>query len=175
MQLIREAKAEGLQVSCDISVYQLIFSDQDLKSFDANYKVLPPFRGAKDREALIQGLQDGTIDAIVSNHQPQDYDSKFMEFDLASFGMAGLITFLPALVQLEKELSWPLLIEKITSGPRRVILDEKNPGWTIFDPQEKWVYDRSINPSKASNNPWFGQELQGRVKYVVQKGQLVRL
>lgn len=175
VQLIREAKAEGLQVSCDISVYQLIFSDQDLKSFDANYKVLPPFRGAKDREALIQGLQDGTIDAIVSNHQPQDYDSKFMEFDLASFGMAGLITFLPALVQLEKDLSWPLLIEKITSGPRRVILDEKNPGWTIFDPQEKWVYDRSINPSKASNNPWFGQELQGRVKYVVQKGQLVRL
>jgi dihydroorotase len=87
----------------------LIFSDEDLTGFDTNFKVLPPFRGKEDREALIEGLKDGTIDAIVSNHQPQDADAKHMEFDLASFGMIGLQTFLPALIKLSEEISWPLL------------------------------------------------------------------
>lgn len=175
VQLIRQAKAEGLNVSCDISLYQLIFSDTDLVDFDSNYKVLPPYRGQEDRDALIEGLKDGTIDVIVSNHQPQDYDSKFMEFDLASFGMAGLSTFLPALVSIESELGWPILIQKITTAPRKIISDESDAGWTIFDPSEKWIYNKSTNASKAANNPWFGKELEGSVKYVIQKGELVSL
>lgn len=175
VQLIRQAKADGLRVTCDVSIYQLLFSDEDLKSFDPNYKVMPPFRGADDRAALLEGLRDGTIDALVSNHQPQDFDSKFMEFDLASFGMAGLVTFLPALVRLESELSWPLLIGKITAGARNVIGDDSDPGWTIFDPNECWTYARGTNPSRSANHPWFGQDLLGRVKYVVQKGELLNL
>ncbi|OOG73301.1 dihydroorotase [Algoriphagus sp. A40] len=174
VDLIRKAKAEGLKVTVDVSIYQLIFSDADLVSFDSNFKVKPPFRGSEDRKALIKGLKDGTIDAIVSNHQPQDFDSKFAEFDLAAFGMAGLQTFLPAMVKLSKELSWELLIEKVTSGPTQ-ILSASNSSWTIFDPEEKWTYNEKSNKSLSANNPWFGTEVTGKVKYVFQKGHLIKI
>lgn len=174
VDLIRKAKKEGLNVTADVSVYQLLFSDADLMTFDSNFKVKPPFRGLEDRMALLDGLKDGTIDALVSNHQPQDFDSKFAEFDLAMFGMAGLQTFLPALVKLAAEISWELLIEKITTGPSR-ILGVTDLSWTIFDPNEKWTYNESSNKSLSSNNPWFGNELQGKVKFVVQKGQLTKI
>lgn len=174
VDLIRKGKEEGLDISCDVSIYQLIFTDDSLMDFDTNYKVRPPFRSETDRLALIDGLKDGTIDAIVSNHRPQDFDSKFMEFDLASFGMVGLQTFLPALVKLESELGWPLLIEKISSGPASII--GTNPdSWTIFDPEESWIFDRKSNKSSSHNSPWFGKELQGKVKYVIQKGELIDL
>lgn len=174
VEMIRQAKKEGLAVTADVSIYQLIFSDQDLTSFDSNLKVKPPFRGIVDRTALIEGLKDGTIDAIVSNHQPQDFDSKFAEFDLAAFGMSGLQTFLPAMVALSDELGWPFLIEKITSGPSAIIGLPIN-SWTIFDPSESWIYNEKTNKSLSSNHPWFGQKLKGKVKYVLQKGQLVKL
>lgn len=172
VELIRQAKKEGLDVSADVSIYQLIFRDEDLASFESNLKVKPPFRGDSDRDALIVGLKDGTIDAIVSNHQPQDFDSKFAEFDLAAFGMAGLHTFLPALVQLSNELGWGLLIEKISTGPAE-ILEVPLDSWTIFDPEATWKYDVQTNKSLSSNHPWFGKELKGKVKYVIQKGKLV--
>jgi dihydroorotase len=174
IDLIRNAKQEGLNVTADISIYQLLFTDADLVTFDPNYKVKPAFRGMDDRKALVKGLKDGTIDAIVSNHQPQDFDSKFAEFDLAAFGMLGLQTFLPAMVKLSKELGWELLIEKITTGPEKVIGETTN-SLTIFDPNEKWVYDEKSNQSLSANHPWFGVELQGKVKYVIQKGQLIKV
>lgn len=174
IDLIRKAKGEGLQVTADVSIYQLIFKDSDLITFEANYKVKPPFRDSEDRAAIIAGLKDGTIDAIVSNHQPQDFDSKFAEFDLAAFGMAGLQAFLPAMVQLSEELSWELLIEKVTSAPAR-ILGNAISGVTIFDPNQKWTYDVKSNKSLSANHPWFGQELQGKVKYVVSQGKLVKV
>ncbi len=173
VNLIREAKAEGLNVTADISIYQLIFADGDLMDFDPNLKVLPPFRGDVDRAALIEGIKDGTIDALVSNHQPEDRDSKFMEFDLANFGMVGLQAFLPALVLLEKELGWALLIEKITTGPKRILPHKLTQSWTIFDPETEWTYDEKSNKSLSSNSPWYGKKLKGQVKYVIQKGQLI--
>lgn len=174
VELIRNAKKEGLNVSADTSIYQLLFSDSDLVTFDSNYKIKPPYRGVEEREALIGGLKDGTIDALVSNHQPQDFDSKFAEFDLAAFGMAGLQTFLPALVKLSDELGWELLIQKVTTGPEEIIGSAAK-SWTIFDPNEKWIYDEKINKSLSSNNPWFGKELHGKVKFVIQKGQLIKV
>jgi dihydroorotase len=174
VNLIRQAKKEGLQVTSDVSIYQLIFKDEDLTSFDSNLKVKPPFRSESDRLALIEGLIDGTIDVIVSNHQPQDFDSKFAEFDLASFGMAGLQTFLPAMVNLSEELGWELLIEKITSGPRAII-GSSNESWTIFDPKEEWEYNEKSNKSLSSNHPWFGKRQRGKVKYVIQKGQFLKV
>jgi len=174
VDLIRKAKAEGLRVTADISIYQLIFSDQDLTTFDTRLKVKPPFRGKEDREALVQGLKDGTIDALVSNHQPQEVDAKFCEFDLASFGMSGLQTFLPAMGILAEELGWELLLEKITSGPEK-ILGESKPSWTLFDPHALWVYDEKSNASLSSNHPWFGKQLKGKVTYCLQKGQLLQV
>jgi dihydroorotase len=175
VSLIRTAKSEGLKVSADVSIYQLIFKDGDLMDFDPNLKVKPPFRGDSDRQALIEGLKDGTIDALVSNHQPEDFDSKFMEFDLANFGMAGLQTFLPALVILVEELGWELLIQKITSGPKSIIPQDLSNSWTIFDPQQVWNYNHDSNKSLSSNNPWFGSEMTGQVKFVIQKGQLTQV
>ncbi|UCS93409.1 dihydroorotase [Echinicola marina] len=174
---IRKAKADGLNISADVSIYQLLFSDEDLINYDSNLKVIPPFRGANDREAIIEGLKDGTIDAIVSNHQPKDFDSKHMEFDLAAFGMSGLQTFLPALVKLEKVLGWPLLIQKITSGPAKVIKDESKrlSAVTLFDPNEEWSFDKKSNKSLSENSPFFNQRLTGRVKAVINKGKFVRL
>jgi len=134
VELIRKAKKEGLKVTADVSIYQLLFSDQDLASFDTHLKVMPPFRSAADRKALIEGLKDGTIDALVSNHQPQDFDSKFCEFDHAAFGMIGLQTFLPAMGILAEELGWELLLEKVTTGPEQVLGSEGD-SWTVFDPK----------------------------------------
>ncbi|WP_439489284.1 dihydroorotase [Algoriphagus sp.] len=175
VDLIRKAKAEGLNVTADVSLYQLIFSDGDLMDFDPNLKVMPPFRGQNDRDALIEGLKDGTIDALVSNHQPEDLDSKFMEFDLANFGMVGLQTFLPGLVLLEKELGWPLLIEKITSKPKAILPHNISEAYTIFDPKAEWIYNEKSNKSLSSNSPWYGQNLTGQVKYVIQQGQLIKV
>lgn len=171
VDLIRQAKQEGLQVTADVSIYQLIFSEEDLMSFDSNFKVVPPLRGKEDRDALINGLLDGTIDALVSNHQPQDLDAKQLEFDYASPGMIGLQTFLPSLVKLSQELPWELLISKITTGPAKVLnLAETSDTLTIFDPTELWVFDSHCNKSLSYNHPWWNTTMQGKVKYMLSKG-----
>ena len=177
VEKIRQAKKEGMKVTADVSLYQLLFSDEDMASFDTNLKVMPPFRGKEDRDALLDGLKDGTIDAIVSNHQPQDFDSKFMEFDLAAFGMAGLQTFLPGMVKLAEELTWPLLISKITEGPAKVLGPDaaKIENLTIFDPEENWVFDQKSNKSLSANTPWFNSSLKGKVKFLINKGRFVKI
>jgi len=178
VELIRKAKKEGLSITADVSLYQLIFSENDLVTFDTNMKVEPPFRGELDRNALIEGLNDGTIDAIVSNHRPHDSDSKHIEFDYAGNGMVGLQTFLPALVQLAREISWPVLVEKITAGPRSILGIKQNvnnfPSMTIFNPTEEWVYDRKSNKSSSSNSPWWGKQLTGKVKFVINGAKFLR-
>lgn len=175
VESIRKAKAAGLRVTADVSLYQLLFSDEDLSDFDTHLKVMPPFRGTEERAALIAGLKDGTIDAIVSNHQPQDFDAKHLEFDLAAFGMIGLQTFLPGLVELEKELGWPLLIKKITDGPAKVLgLGARFDSLTVFDPKESWTYDGKSNLSLSANSPWLGKTLQGKIKLVINKQKLAK-
>jgi len=119
-------------------------------------------------------LKDGTIDALVSNHQPQDFDSKFCEFDHAAFGMIGLQTFLPAMGLLAEELGWELLLEKVTTGPEQVLGSEGD-SWTVFDPKETWTYNEQSNTSLSSNHPWFGKEMTGKVKFCIQKGQLLQV
>ncbi|MCH6201086.1 dihydroorotase [Aquiflexum sp. LQ15W] len=174
---IRQAKKDGLKVTADVSLYQLLFSDEDMVTFDTNLKVMPPFRGREDRDGLIEGLKDGTLDAIVSNHNPQDFDSKFMEFDLAAFGMSGLQTFLPGMAKLASELTWPLLISKITEGPAKVLGFDtsKMEDLTIFDPEENWVFDQKSNKSLSANMPWFNSTLKGKVKFVINRGRFVKI
>jgi dihydroorotase len=177
VEMIRQGKKEGLNITADVSLYQLLFSEDDLATFDTDFKVIPPFRGHQDRKALIKGLKDGTIDAIVSNHQPQDFDAKHLEFDLAQFGMIGLQTFLPGLVRLSEELDWPLLISKITQGPEKVLRIENNEldRLTIFDPNETWMYDKKTNLSQSANHPWLDHELKGKVKYVINKNSFFKV
>ncbi|WP_375583516.1 dihydroorotase [Cyclobacterium xiamenense] len=174
LEQIRKAKGEGLAVTADVSIYQLLFFDKDLWEFDTRLKVMPPFRGVSQREALIEGLKDGTIDALVSNHVPQDGDAKNREFDLAPFGMSGLPAFVPALVTLSEELGYPLLISKLTRGPQQV-LGQAGEDWTsltVFDPDEAWELNEVTNASMAENNPYWGQSVKGRVKYLVNNGKM---
>jgi dihydroorotase len=120
VDLIREAKAKGLPVSCDIAAHQLAFLDEDLIDFDTNLKVNPPFRSEADLSALKAGLADGTIDAIVSDHNPHDEESKNLEFDHADFGITGLETAFSTALEYSG-LSVEDIVEKLTNAPRHIL------------------------------------------------------
>ncbi|UHG93628.1 dihydroorotase [Spirosoma oryzicola] len=174
--LIRQAKAQGLPISCDVAAHQLVFDDSALAGFDTNLKVNPPFRSADDVAALWAGLADGTIDAIVSDHSPQDAESKNLEFDQAEFGIIGLETVFAAAITHNRNLSLTQLIDKLTHRPRQILrlpavtIAEGQPAsLTLFDPTGTWTYSRTA--SKSKNSPFLGQTLTGRVIGTVHQGQ----
>jgi len=176
VELIRKAKAEGKPVSCDVAAHQLVFDDSALADFETNLKVNPPFRSPDDVAALWAGLADGTIDAIVSDHTPQDAESKNLEFDQAEFGVIGLETVFASTITHNRELSLSQLIDKLTTRPRHILrlpalsIAEGQPGsLTLFDPTGTWTYDRTH--SKSKNSPFLGQMLTGRVIGTVHRGQ----
>ena len=170
--IIRAAKARGLAVSCDVAAHQLVFDDSQLATFDTNFKVNPPLRSSEDQQALVAGLADGTIDVIVSAHQPQDEESKKCEFDQAEFGMLGLPAVLPVVCRVasSKDVSLATLIKALTENPRQLLkrpLPSMKEGevanLTVFDPTVAWMWDQASHSSKSYNHPWFGSELTGRV------------
>ena len=176
LQLIRAAKAEGLPVSADVAAHQLAFDDAALGDFDTNYKVNPPFRTAADQAALRQALQDGTLDAIVSDHRPYDPESKQVEFDLAAFGITGLETAF-AVARMHAGLEVAALVEKLAHAPRRLLglppatLATDQPfEATLFDPERTWTYDPATKHSKAHNSPFLGQALRGKAVAVWREG-----
>lgn len=177
VELIRQAKKEGLAVSCDVAAAQLLFTDSTLLDFDTDYKLDPPLRTDEDRRALLAGLQDGTIDAIVSDHQPQDTESKKLEFDLADFGIISLQTLYASLCSLE-ELDASLLVEKLALAPRRIlglpqpqIKAGEAADFTLFSPDHRWTFREEDNLSKGINSPFFNQEFKGKVLGVFANGQ----
>lgn len=181
VQKIREAKAKGLQVTCGVATYQLAFTDETMVPFDTNYKVNPPFRSQADRQALIEGLLDGTIDVLVSGHKPQDVENKKLEFDQAAFGVTNLETAFSVACTFAKELPLEVVLEKVIVNPRRILnlpLPEIKEGaeanLTFFQPDATWVYAEDTRKSKSRNNPFLGQELTGSVFGIVNKGQFVR-
>ncbi|NIJ51434.1 dihydroorotase [Dyadobacter arcticus] len=175
VHLVREAKKKGLPVSCDIAAHQLAFEDKDLIDFDTNLKVSPPFRSAADLQALKQGLADGTIDAIVSDHNPHDEESKNLEFDHADFGITGLETAF-SLAITHSGLDLEDIIEKLTSAPRHILRLAENKievgaaaNITCFEPDAKWNFNKSY--SKSKNTPFLGKELIGKVRGVINNGK----
>ncbi|WKN41196.1 dihydroorotase [Tunicatimonas pelagia] len=177
--LIRQAKQQELAITCDVAAHQLVMTDELLADFDTNYKVNPPLRTEADRLALLEGLKDGTIDVIVSSHQPQDVESKRCEFDLAEFGILGLPTFLPTLAQVASEaLPWWSLLDRCTHLPRELlklplpkIAEGETANLTVFDPTASWEFNESTSPSKSNNHPWWGNPLTGRVLAVFNAGE----
>lgn len=175
--LIKEAKAEGLSITCDVSVHHLLYTDEDLASFDTNLKVLPPFRAEDDRLALWEGVKDGTIDAIVSAHLPEDIENKRLEFDLAAFGIIGLETFLPVLLAKKPaDCSIDLLLEKFIQSPRRIIKVTcpsvaigEVACLTLFDPEVEWTVSKETLKSKCFNTPKLGEVVKGRAVGVIRK------
>lgn len=179
VEAIRKAKAEGLQVTCDVASYQVAFTDETIEPFDTNYKVTPPFRSEADAVAIKEGLLDGTIDAVVSAHMPQDVEAKKLEFDLAEFGIINLETAF-AVANTSMELPLETLIEKLTTNPRRILgLPEATlkvgeaANLTLFAPEQVWVPAVEQSKSRSHNSPFFGRELKGKVLGTIHKGQLV--
>ncbi len=173
VKLIKQAKKKGLNISCDVAAHQLVFDDSSVLSFDANYKVSPPFRTESDRKALIKGLQDGTIDAIVSSHQPHDQECKQLEFDLADFGIIGQQTVLSLLHNVAEVIGWEQIIDKLTYDAREIIglpsiaiKEGEIANLMLFNPKEEWEYNLGSNKSKSQNSPLMGQTLVGKVKAV---------
>jgi dihydroorotase len=168
VELIKEAKRKGLQVTCDVAAHHLVLTDEVLKGFDSNYKVKPPLRIQKDVAALITGLKDGTIDAIVSQHTPHEIEFKDVEFEVAEYGNIGLQTTLS--LALQAGLDIELIVQKLAINPRK-ILDVEVPilaegqeaNLVIFDATADWIYTKENNKSKSCNSPFIGQNLKGQV------------
>ena len=170
VNLIRMAKDMGLPITCDVAAHQLCFTENDLVDFDSNFKVNPPFRTQEDVDALWEGLADGTIDVIVSDHNPQDEESKKLEFDMAEFGVIGLETVFASVNTYNKELSLEDIIEKITDNPRKIlrlknveISEGATVNLTIFAPAQQWTYEEKNIVSKSKNSPFIGKTFKGKV------------
>ncbi|MEP7170651.1 MAG: dihydroorotase [Bacteroidota bacterium] len=178
VDLIRKAKKQGLKVTSEIASHQICFDDATLNDYDANFKVKPPFRNKDDIKELIKGLEDGTIDAICSDHSPEDIESKNVEFEFANYGITGLETsFASAHTQLCKKLSIEKIIEKFTTRPR-VILNIPVPeikegakaNLTIFNPDLEWTFTKDQIKSKSQNTPFINYKLRGKALAVVNNG-----
>ena len=181
VDLIRRAKNDGIRVTAEVSPYHLLFTDSALRDFDSNYKLSPPLRTAEDVRALIEGLRDGTIDAIVSDHTPLATEKKVRELDQAPFGIIGLETLLPLCVKALIEpghLTWPQVVEKLTWNPARILglgamgtLDVGSVAdVTLIDPAAKWKLDVERFASKSRNCPFAGWEATGRAHTVILAG-----
>lgn len=167
--LIKKAKKAGLPVSCDVSINNLIFIDEQLASYDTNLKVSPPIRSAKDQKALIKGLKDGTIDAIVTDHQPWDEEHKKCEFDQASNGNIGLQTAVASLLTYTN-LSSDLLFEKLSQSPRGLLKLEKpsitenaKADMVVLDLKAETALNSKTNHSLSHNSALWQKPLQGKV------------
>lgn len=178
VELIKKAKAKGLKVTCDVAAHNLVFTDEDVVGFDSNYKVSPPLRAKKDVKALLKGLKDGVIDAVVSQHTPQEVEFKNVEFHIAKNGITGLQTAFPLLLKAGHDEEQ--IVEKMALNPRKIVGLEvpklekgEKANLVVFDTKEKWVFDETTNKSKSKNNPLFGTELVGKVKLIVNNNQLI--
>ena len=176
--LIREAKKKGLKITADVNSYHLLLDETELLHFDNYYKVTPPLRTKADLKALINGVNDGTIDVICSDHTPEDIENKQCEFDHAAFGMINLQTSFAA-TNTKGKISIETHIEKITNAPR-TILGLENPtikvgetaNLTLFSPNEKTTLTKEAILSKAKNSPFIGKELTGKVYGVVNNNKI---
>jgi len=173
VELIRIAKMKGLQVTCDVHVNNLIFTEEAVLYFDSHFKLNPPLRKETDRKALWKGLQDGTIDLIVSDHRPMDKEEKDVEFDNASYGNIGLQTVFAALNKAP-EFNLQLVIEKLTISSRNVTGIKQHvievgveADLTIFDPSKKWNLTADLIESKVVNTPFLNHELTGKAVAVI--------
>ncbi len=183
VKLIAEARKKGLNVTCDVASHQIAFDDSVVNTFDTNYKVFPPFRTKDDVAELLQGLIDGTIDAICSDHTPEDVENKNLEFDLAHFGIIGLQTsFAVANTQLKKHTQLNFIIEKFAEKPRQIlglasfpIAENHIANLTFFDPDLKWMLTEDMIKSKSKNTPFTGQEFIGKALALFNKGKFKTL
>ena len=176
MVLIKEAKAKGLSVTCSVSVHHLVLTDETLDGFDTRFKVSPPLRTEADRQALLAGVLDNTIDCITSDHNPMDIEHKKMEFDLAKNGTIGLESAFGALLTV---LPLEKVVEKLTSGntilniERQVVDVNSKANLSLFEVDSNWTFSKEAIVSKSKNSAFLGQPMQGKAIGIYNNGKLV--
>ncbi len=181
LDAIRRGKQTGVRVTCEVTPHHFTLTDEDVIPYDTRFKMNPPLRSQADREALLRGLEDGTVDAIATDHAPHAPHEKSVEFDRAPFGITGLETALAlAISELHVKRGVPLsrLVELLSTNPAR-ILGKPDRGTlkpdavadvTLFDPKKTWRYQAAAGKSKAHNTPFDGWELTGKVVATIVRG-----
>jgi dihydroorotase len=176
VQLIKEAKAKGLNLTCSVAVHHLVLTDSTLEEFDTRYKVSPPLRTETDRKALISGILDNTIDMITSDHNPIDIEHKKMEFDFAKAGTIGLESAFGALLT---ELPLDKVIEKFTAGKslfgieKQSVTEGQKANITLFNPEGISIFTKENILSKSKNSAFLGKEIKGKVYGIYNQGKIV--
>ncbi|SHI59037.1 dihydroorotase [Flavobacterium haoranii] len=176
IELIKEAKAKGLQVTCSVAVHNLVLNDEVLTGFDSRYKVLPPLRDEATRLALIEAVKNGVIDCITSDHNPIDIEHKKLEFDLAKDGTIGLESAFGA---LQTVLPTEVIVEKLTAA--KSIFNVNNPNieignqadLSLFTTNEDWTFTKENILSKSKNSAFLGQNMKGKAIGIMNNGQLI--
>lgn len=182
VQLIREAKARGVQVTAETCPHYFTLTDEVIAGFDTNTKVNPPIREERDRIAVIEGLKDGTLDCIVTDHAPHHEDDKNVEYALAAFGISGLETsFALSYTQLVRggALTLGQLADRMSAAPAAILnlrggaIEAGAPAdLTVVDLNERWTIDPAQFVSKGKNTPFAGRQVYGRVKYTLVDGDI---
>ncbi len=182
VRMIRDAKRAGIKVTAETCPHYYSFTDEIIKTYDTNTKVNPPIREEVDKQAILEGLQDGTIDCIVTDHAPHHIDDKNVEYDVAAFGISGIETsFGFAITNLYKAgvLSLNEIADKMSAAPARIlgldggeIAEGKVADFTIANLDEKWIIEPEKFVSKGKNNPFGGTELFGTIAYTIVDGNV---
>ena len=179
---IRQAKSKYRKITCDTCPHYFTLTDEATLGFDTNTKVNPPLRSREDVEAIKEGLKDGTIDIIATDHAPHDLTSKDVEYDIATSGISGLETALGLSLSLVHDgvLDMAGLLRKFTENPARVLglpfgeLSQGGPAdIVVFDPDSEWTVDRSSFVSKGKNTPFHGWKLRGKNRFTIVDGKVV--
>jgi dihydroorotase len=183
VDILRRAKARGVNVTGEACPHHFAFTDDRLATYDTHFKMNPPLRTEEDRLAIIAGVKDGTIDILATDHAPHTPDEKDREFDLAPNGILGLETALAVSLEIlvrQNKLKLATLVDLWTRKPARLLglpagtLSEGAPAdLVLFDPDAEWTYDAKKGFSKSANSPWHGQKLRGRVRSTYVAGRLV--
>lgn len=183
VELIRQAKARGVRVTAEVTPHHLTLTEERVKECGTQAKVNPPLRTVEDVRALIQGLKDGVIDIIATDHAPHTETDKQVDFAQAAFGISGFETALGSLMGLvhDGRLTRATLIAKLTSGPAKILGDRRlgtlaigaPADITIFDPDKEWLVDPLVFASKGKNTPWAGSVLKGKVMATIFGGKIV--
>ena len=182
VELVRHAKGQGLPVSAEVCPHHFSITEEAVRCYNSNAKMNPPLRTDEDVQALKQGLVDGTIDAIATDHAPHALQEKQLEFDTAPFGIVGFETALPLTLRLVHEgvLSLEQALDKLTRSPAQLFhlpVGNLQPGShadiVVFDPHEEWVVDPTKFFSKSQNTPFGGWTVRGKVKMTLVDGRMV--
>jgi dihydroorotase len=181
VHLIRDAKKRGLKVTAETTPHYFTLTDEDLQSYDTNFKVNPPLRSKQDVTAIKEGLADGTIDVIACDHAPHGRTDKEVEFEYAANGISGLETSLALSLNLihDKTLNWPELIAKMSVNPARILNLPKgtletgaDADITVIDPLLKWTVDVQAFCSRGKNSPFHGRQMQGKAILTIVGGEI---